>query len=140
MEYVLGSDVLGPLKKACDKAIIGMKKGEEAELKCSKEYAYPDKGAATITLTLHELYETKDVSFSKDGSLMKKQVQEGEGYDTPKECAKVKLSVEAATDGSSPLAGFHAKVLEFTAGNGEVCDGLESAAVEMKKGEKAVVT
>ena len=40
--------------------------------------------------------------------------------------------------GKAALSGFAAKVLEFTAGNGEVCDALEAAVCEMKKGEKAV--
>jgi len=48
--------------------------------------------------------------------------------------------VEAATDGSVALPGFEQKVLEFTVGNGEVCDALEFAAAEMKKGERAVLT
>lgn len=38
-----------------------------------------------VTLTLHELYETKDVSFEKNQSLMKKQIVEGQGYETPKD-------------------------------------------------------
>jgi len=58
----------------------------------------------------------------------------------PKDCSKVQLSVQSATDGSSALPGFAAKVLEFTAGNGEVCDAIEFAVVEMKKGERAVIT
>jgi len=140
LEYAIGSDTLGPLQKACDKALMGMKKGEEAELTCSQDYAYPGKGAVKIGLTLQQLFETKDVSFAKDKSVMKKQIQEGEGYDTPKDCAKVKLSVEAATDGATSLPGFAPKHLEFTAGNGEVCDALECAVSEMKKGERAVVT
>jgi len=141
LEYVLGSDVLGPLAKACDKALTEMKKGEEVKLKCTKDYAYADKpDGATITLKLEELYETKDVSFNKDKSVMKKQVKQGEGYETPKDSAKVKLSVEAATNGTSPLAGFSTKVLEFAMGNGDVCDALECAVTEMKKGERSVLT
>ena len=56
------------------------------------------------------------------------------GYDTPKDSASVKLSVEAATDGSVALASFTPKVLEFVVGNGDVCDALECAVTEMKKG------
>merc|ERR1712136_165045 len=89
---------------------------------------------------LEDTVETKDVSFAKDMTMMKKAIREGEGYDTPKDTAKVKLSVESATDGIASLPGFTAKVLEFTAGNGEVCDALECAVAEMKKGERAVLT
>jgi FK506-binding protein 4/5 len=141
-EYVIGSDALGLVGKTCDKALTGMKRGEECTLKCTKEYALGDStpDGATLSLTLKELFETKDVSFGKDKSVMKKQIKEGEGYDMPKDSAKVKLSVEAATDGNSALPGFAAKTLEFIVGNGDVCDALECAVGEMKKGERAIVT
>jgi len=141
-EYTVGSGTLGGLGKVVDKALTGMKRGEEVSLTCSAEYAgserFPEGGV--VALTLQEIYETKDVSFAKDSSVMKKQVKQGEGYDMPKDCSKVQLSVESATDGSVALPGFTSKVLEFSAGNGEVCDAVEFAVVEMKKGERAVIT
>ena len=87
-----------------------------------------------------DLFKTKDVSFAKDKTMMKKVIREGEGYDFSKDTAKVKLSVESPTDGAASLAGFIPKVLVFTAGNGEVCDALECAVMEMKKGEMAMLT
>jgi len=42
--------------------------------------------------------------------------------------------------GSESLSEFAAQTLEFTVGNGDVCDALEMAVVAMKKGEQAVVT
>ena len=54
---------------------------------------------------------------------------------------KLKLLVEEAMDGSkSPLPGFAAKTLQITIGNGEVCDALECAKGQIKKGEKAFLT
>merc|ERR1712135_246794 len=137
-----GDGSLGPLSRAIEKALTGMKRKEVAQLTCSEGYAYGNEkpDGAIIDLTLEEIYETKDVSFAKDKTMTKKAIKEGEGYDTPKDTAKVKLSVESATDGTAPLPGFTGKVLEFTAGNGEVCDALECAVAEMKKGERAVVT
>ena len=38
-----------------------------------------------MTLTLTEIFETSDVSFGKDATLMKKSVKEGDGYDKPKD-------------------------------------------------------
>ena len=143
LEYVIGSDKLGPLAKACDKALQQMKVGEEVQLKCTKDYALGDRTpeGATVTIKLSQIYETKDASFESDKSVMKKQVVEGEGYETPKDGGKVTLAVDKATDGSgSALPGFAAKTLEFVVGNGEVCDALECAVAAMKKGEKAVVT
>jgi len=60
---------------------------------------------------------------------MKKQVKAGDGYDTPKDFSKVTLAV-----------GDSATTVEFTCGNGDVCDAVEGAVLEMKKGERAVVT
>eukprot|EP00418_Pyrodinium_bahamense_P065919 CAMPEP_0179088380 /NCGR_PEP_ID=MMETSP0796-20121207/40210_1 /TAXON_ID=73915 /ORGANISM="Pyrodinium bahamense, Strain pbaha01" /LENGTH=602 /DNA_ID=CAMNT_0020785909 /DNA_START=54 /DNA_END=1862 /DNA_ORIENTATION=+ len=143
LDYTLGSEALGPLSKAVDKALAGMKKSEEAELACMREYACGDRtpDGATVGLTLEHMYEAKDVSFAKDKSMIKKQIVDGETYDTPKDAAKVKLFVEAATTlTGEPLKGFAPKTLEFTVGNGEVCDALECAVSEMKRGEKAVLT
>eukprot|EP00408_Alexandrium_pacificum_P012077 CAMPEP_0171233278 /NCGR_PEP_ID=MMETSP0790-20130122/40837_1 /TAXON_ID=2925 /ORGANISM="Alexandrium catenella, Strain OF101" /LENGTH=592 /DNA_ID=CAMNT_0011699531 /DNA_START=65 /DNA_END=1843 /DNA_ORIENTATION=+ len=143
IEYTLGSGALGPLAKAVDKALASMKKSEEVTLKCSEDYMYGSErpGGGTIELVLLEMYETKDCSLAKDGSLMKKQVKDGDGRGTvPKDSTKVKLSVEAATDGSAPLPGFSATTLEFTVGNGEVCDAFECAVLEMKKQERAILT
>merc|ERR1712137_867303 len=87
VEHVLGSNTFGPLGKAVDKALIGMKKDEEATLTCTKEYAYgedhPD--GVIVELKMHEVFEISDVSFANDKSLMKKQVKEGEGYEKPKD-------------------------------------------------------
>ncbi|CAE7746193.1 FKBP65 [Symbiodinium sp. CCMP2456] len=121
----------GPIAKACDKALQSMKVGEEVQLKCSKDYAYGDRSpdGATVTIKLSQIYETTDVSFESNRSVMKKQVVEGEGYEMPQDGAQVTLEVEAATDASGQsLSGFQAKTLEFVLGNGDVCDALECAA------------
>lgn len=142
IDYVIGSESLGQLQKTVDKALTEMKKGGEAKLTCTKDYAYADKpDGALIELKLEELYEFTDASFLKDKSLMKKQVVEGEGYDKPKDASKVTLKVDSAVDGAGqPLAGFTAKTLEFVSGNGDVSDAIECVSVEMKKGERAIVT
>ncbi|CAJ1431888.1 unnamed protein product [Effrenium voratum] len=130
MEYVLASGALGDLGKVADRVLQMMKKGEEVSVACTQEYfGKPDGG--TVELTLHEIYDDKDVSFGKDKSVMKKQVKEGEGYESPKDGGKVKLTVDVA--GSTTT-------LEFTVGDGEVCDALECAVLEMKKGERAILT
>lgn len=141
-DYVIGSQALGLLGKACDKALQGMLKNERASIKCTREYAYGDVSpeGAVVVLELREIYDVSDVSFTEDKSMMKKQVREGEDYQTPEDCAMVKLAVTAATDGSAPLPGFVPKTLEFSVGDGEVCDALECAVAKMKKGEKALLT
>jgi len=137
-DYVLGSGVLGMIARAVDKALSGMKQGESWKIDCNKDYAYGDRGAV-MEITLEQIYEIRDVSFDSNGTMLKKQVKEGEGWDMPKESCKVKLRVEAATDGKAPLPGFEARTLEFIACNGEVCDAVECAVCEMKKGELAEI-
>ncbi|CAK9007966.1 unnamed protein product [Durusdinium trenchii] len=142
-EYVMGSDQLGPLATTVEKALQNMKRGEHCTLTCTKHYAYGDTypDGAVLDLTLEEIYEVTDVSPGKDKSLMKKQVKEGSGYEKPKDSVPVTLRVEQATDGhGQPIPSFIAESLSFTAGNGAVCDALEFAVQQMKKGERAVVT
>lgn len=149
-DYVIGSGVLEPFGNVVDKALTDMKKGEVAELKCTNEFvetlraidnAVPGD-VETLSVTLHEVYEIADVSFAKDKSLMKKQVKEGDGYDKPKEASQVTLQVLSAVDqDGANLPGFLCQApLSFTCGDGSVCDALEFAVSEMKKGEKAIVT
>jgi len=146
VENLLGSPHLGPMATACNTALPSMRKGEVVSLKCAKKhFLYPTDAdkceGGTIELTLHEIYETRDVSFSKDNSVLKKQIREGHGLEKPRDFSIVTLKVEAATDGEEKLLpGFVPKTLEFTAGNGEVCDALECAVLDMKVGERAIVT
>jgi len=141
LEYVLGSPALGYLTAAVDRALVGMKRNQVVSLRCTKQYAREGYSEGVVVeLTLSEIYELKDVSVRKDGSVTKKQVREGQGYETPREGAKVSLKVEAATNGEKTLAGFEPRALDFTLGNGEVCEALEYAVEQMKKGERALIT
>lgn len=138
--YKLGSEVAGAPSKAIDKALTEMKKGAESVLKCKASYLYDDGKDGDIKLTLEQIYETKDVSWKKNKSVMKKTVKEGEGWETAKDTALVKVTVKDVTAaGVSVLKGGE-KELEITIGNGEVCDCLECTCTEMKKGEHAIVT
>lgn len=142
-EYNVGSSILGCLAKVVDKALLTMKKGEDVLLVCSKDYSDVDQApdGCTIKLTLLEFLEIVDVSLDKRGVLLKKRVKEGDWWDKPAADSRVKLQVESVGDGLSPLQGFCGpKLLEFIAGNGEVCDALELTVVEMRKGERAVIT
>lgn len=139
VDYVLGSNTLGPMGKVVDKALEQMSKEEKVMLHCEKDYVFRDE-KVKIELLLDEIYETSDVSVLKDGSVMKKQIQDGHDYDKPKDGYKACLKVESATDGSNPIPGFTAKDLRFVCGDGELCDALEGVVVEMKLGERAIIT
>lgn len=99
--------------------------------------AYPVSGYVYC-----KVYEVEDVSWAKDGSLLKQKLSEGDGEDEdmPQDSATVKLKVLSATDGTAAIPGFKPFVFEFVAGNGDACDALEIAAVNMKMGEKAELT
>ncbi|CAK9028617.1 Phospholipid-transporting ATPase ABCA1 (ATP-binding cassette sub-family A member 1) (ATP-binding cassette transporter 1) (ABC-1) (ATP-binding cassette 1) (Cholesterol efflux regulatory protein) [Durusdinium trenchii] len=145
VEYTLGTErsrsLFGSATAVLDACLVGMKKREVALLHCKElDYGEGARADVEVTLTLHELYETKDVSFEKNQSLMKKQIVEGQGYETPKDGSTVHLAVEAAlNEKNEPFPGYQKKTLEFVCGDGQVADALEFAIMEMKKGEKAIL-
>lgn len=95
---------------------------------------YPISGSICLKID-----EAADVSWARDGSLTKKQIVEGSGDKMPEDSSRVKIKVVSATDGSQNLPGFEQeRIFEFLAGNGDVCDALEIAALTMKQGEKAM--
>ena len=71
---------------------------------------------------------------------MKKVIREGEGYDSYTDTGKMEFSVGCVVGDAGSLAGFAPNDLEFKAGDGEVCDAMECAVTEKKKGEKAMLT
>lgn len=87
-----------------------------------------------------KVYEIKDVSWTGDGSLMKKKLEGGEGENSPLGSAKVKVRLEEVSLGGVKMGGAKLRTSEFVLGNGEVCDALEIAAFTMKKKERATFT
>lgn len=144
IEYKLGSGAFGPLSRTVDKALNRMKKGGAVNLRCAPEYAYNDdtQGEVSIELNLHEIFETMDVSPRKDQSVIKKQTRDGQGYLNPRDAGSVSLYVEAAVEpmGGAILTFNGPKEVQFVVGDGQVCDALEYAVLEMKEGERATVT
>lgn len=86
LECTLSCGVLGPVATAADEALTGMEE-EEVKLTCTKNYAYSEQkpDAAIVELKLAQIDDINDVSLEKDKSMMKKQMGEGEGWDTPKD-------------------------------------------------------
>jgi len=143
LDYFVGFCTIGPASLVIDKAIKSMDKGEKCSLKCTKDSLYSEAshGDVVVELELEEQYEINDCSILKDKSVMKKTIKEGPEHDKPRDGKKATLSVEAVTDGTNPLPGFDGpKEFTFTCGNGDVCDALECATIDMKKSERAVVT
>lgn len=131
------------LDQVVSKALKDMKKGEKASLKCAGDAAYGPSGAQDVTLelSLDEVYETSDVSLQKDKSVMKKQVKEGDGWDKAKDGSMCTLRVTSVlVEGREVLVEGRPMTVELVCGNGEVCDAMEGAILQMKMGEKAVIT
>ncbi|CAK0862351.1 unnamed protein product [Prorocentrum cordatum] len=56
LEYRLGASALGALGRACDAALKGMKKGEEALLRCTKDYSCEDwSDGVEVTIKLRDI-------------------------------------------------------------------------------------
>lgn len=143
-EYRMRNGSLGQIGRAVDKALDEMKKGGSVSLACSKEYAYgnDEHGLVTVEVELLYIYEVEDVSPGKDGSVLKRRIADRGNYQKPKDAGSAMLTVEAATDETgTPLPGFRGPTeLVITVGDGEICDALEYAVLEMAEGERAVVT
>jgi len=138
---------LGQVIKGWDKGVETMLKGEVAILICKPDYAYGKSGSppkippdATLQFEVELISwsEEKDITEKKDGGVVKKILKEGDGWETPKEEAKVTIRVEGRILDGNVFEPSHE--LEFTAGEEQVIDGLDIAAQSMKKGEKALVT
>jgi FK506-binding protein 4/5 len=143
VEYIVGSNSLGPISSAVDKALLSMKKLEHVTLFCTREYSYGDDthDGVTVDLLLVEFVESVDILIGLSHACKKKRIKEGDGNVAPSEESKVKLQVESATDGSSALPGFSGpKLLEFNVCQGEVCDALEFTVLQMRKGERAILS
>lgn len=120
-----------------------MKKNEICELICKPEYAYDDKPAGSIPAhsTLKFVIELlswqgKDISPNKDGSIVQTIVNQGNGYESPKECVPVKLSIKGSYDGRV----FDERDVEFEIGDcssGNLIPGIEIAVKKMKKDERS---
>mmetsp|Transcript_20166 Transcript_20166/g.47000 ORF Transcript_20166/g.47000 Transcript_20166/m.47000 type:complete len:691 (+) Transcript_20166:64-2136(+) len=143
LDYTPGSGVFDEkVARVVDKTLTKMKKAEKCILTCKKGYVYPaEHGQVKLELTLEEMFEVADVSFLKNRSVIKKQIKEGDAYETPRDGYEVTVKVNAVTDGQKSLSSTAwPQDVNFLCGEGEVCDAVEAAVCEMKKGERAVVT
>jgi len=152
--YVLQSGTLGPLSGIIDKALENMRRGDRVELRCQRELilemaesslhnALEDAAEVYADLCLYEIFEETDVSFDKDRSTIRKRVCEGERSSAVQDAGRVRVLVERAVDGEGNTLPNYSEEefsLTFFVGEGEVCDAMECAVLDMCKGERAVVT
>ncbi|KAL1804706.1 hypothetical protein ACET3Z_027774 [Daucus carota] len=146
--HVLGKSkmILGLLE-----GLTTMKKGEVAMFKMKPELHYgeddcPVSVSDTFPKEAELHFETEMVDFSKvkvigeDLGVVKKVINEGEGWELPREPYEVKAWISAKTgDGKLILSHTDGEPFFFTLGKSEVPKGLEMGIGTMSRGEKAVI-
>ncbi|XP_077227752.1 peptidyl-prolyl cis-trans isomerase FKBP62-like [Tasmannia lanceolata] len=141
---------------ALSKAVKTMKKGEKVLLTVKPQYGFGEKGRpasgaecavppnATLLVEL-ELISWKTVTeVTSDKKVLKKILNEGEGYERPNDGAVVKVKlIGKLGDGTLFLRKGHdegEEPFEFKTDDDQVVDGLDRAVMTMKKGELGLVT
>eukprot|EP00268_Persea_americana_P026861 TRINITY_DN263_c0_g2_i1.p1 TRINITY_DN263_c0_g2~~TRINITY_DN263_c0_g2_i1.p1 ORF type:complete len:577 (+),score=198.04 TRINITY_DN263_c0_g2_i1:428-2158(+) len=140
---------------ALSKAVKTMKKGEKVLLTVKPQYGFGESGRPAsgsegavppnaLLLVELELVSWKTVSeVTTDKKVMKKILQEGEGYEHPNDGAVVQVKlIGKLQDGTIFLKKGHDEEppFEFKTDEEQVIDGLDRAVITMKKGEVALVT
>lgn len=148
IRHVLGKSkmILGLLE-----GIPTMQKGEIAMLKMKPELHYgeedcpvPVSDSFPKDAELHFEIELIDFSkvkvISEDLGVVKKVIEEGKGWESPREPYEVKAWISAKTgDGKLILSHTQEEPFFFTFGKSEVPKGLEMGIGTMSRGEKALI-
>lgn len=140
---------------AISKAVKTMKKNEKVLLTVKPQYGFGEQGRPTSrdgaavppNATLHidlQLLSWKTVTeIGNDKKILKKILQEGEGYERPNDCATVRVKlIGKLEDGTMFVKKGHdgEEPFEFKTDEEQVIEGLDKAVLSMKKGEVALVT
>ncbi|XP_071690227.1 peptidyl-prolyl cis-trans isomerase FKBP65-like isoform X2 [Rutidosis leptorrhynchoides] len=144
VEFIVKEGYLCP---ALSKAVKTMKKGEKTLLTVKPQYAFGENGRDpasgnecvvlpnTIVQITLELVSWKTISeVTADNKVIKKILNEGEGYDRPNDGAIVQ-------DGTVFVKkGYDEVPFEFKIDEEQVIDGIDKGVRTMKKGEIALLT
>jgi len=158
-DYVLGQGVHGAgqvMASVLDGMLVQMRRGQVASITHSLDKLFPASAPALMRfepsdpavceVKLLEIYSTKDVSFQDAGDVIKEVVKEGIGAwcDNPTDEGMAVLRIEEVrtSDGTLIYPEPEARALDIcaTAGDGQVCDALECAMLEMRQHETALIT
>jgi len=131
----------GQVIKGWDLGVATMHKGEKAILTCKPEYAYgsqaqgkiPANSTLQFEVELLNWVEETDVSSKKDGSVLKKVLKQGEGYDTPSEGSTVTVDY-CLKDGETVVE--EKKDAQFILGDEMVPLYVDELVTSMKKHEE----
>ena len=145
VEFTLGDGCLCPAVKI---AVQNMKKDEEVELTVQPSYAFGDEGrgealpgGTPVAISLSLLSWKKVERIESDGSIVKKTLAEGEGYERPNEGASVTVRyVARLEDGTVFEERGEGSEMTFVTDGEDVPACVDAAVLKMKKGERALVT
>lgn len=127
-------------------AVLSMRCGESASFERRAEDVYSGtmpSGVANDTMILLEIElleirETTDISFERNGSVMKKSLHYRDFWDKCHDAGRCTLLILSVTEGDAIVV--QDQTLTFTLGDGEVCDVIECAAISMSLQEAALIT
>ncbi|KAK2980950.1 hypothetical protein RJ640_025099 [Escallonia rubra] len=129
--------------KGWDEGIGTMKKGERAVFTIPPELAYGHAGSppiippdATLVFDIEMVSWNTIRDITGDGGVLKKIVEEGEGWATPREDDEVLVKYEVRLENGA-VASKSSEGVEFCLTNGYLCPAMSKAARTMRKGEKA---
>ena len=136
---------VGQVIKGWDEGVVSMRKGEKCLLTCAPDYAYGARGSpptipANATLEFEvELIAWKSVNdLNGDGTVVKRVVREGSGWEKPKDLDEVEVAYSVAGAGGERVVAE--TTAEFSLADGHLCAGLADVARSMKRGERALAT
>lgn len=149
--FTVGS---GEIPEAWDKVVQDMKKDSVVDLMCKAprtggpgvDYVPEGTPCVKYRIKLNSWRKIEDIH--SDGTLIKKVIKEGTGWERPNEGATVTIDMKymlPQTDSNlsvpPPIAGSALAMegLSFKLGDGIVIDGLDRVAQSMKVNESAVV-
>lgn len=146
--FALGS---GEAPEVWNKVVLDMKKKARVVLVCKPphtkgprlDYVPDDAACVEFDMTLTEWLKVEDIH--SDGSLVKKIMEEGEGWERPKEGSTVTANIsyflyDSAIKGPKGEGPFLVTDgLDFVLGDGIVIDGIDRVVQSMKTKEVAVV-
>lgn len=145
VEFTLSEGFLCPAVKL---GVASMKRGEEVELTVQPSYLFGDDGRgdalpgdATAIIAITLLSWKKVELLERDGSLVKKVLVEGTGYERPNEGATATVRYTARLeDGTVFETRGEGNELEFVTDEEAMPVCVDTAVLKMKKGETALVT
>lgn len=140
--FALGT---GVVPEVWDKVIQDMKKGARVQLVCKPPHIggpsidFIPEGTKCIEYDIELVEWLKVEDIHGDGTLVKKVLREGDGWERPKDGSSVKINATYSVIGKD-TEFCKVEDSKFVVGDGDVVDGIDKVVQTMKTREKALIT